>query len=238
MCLRLPLPVAVGGWQHFDLQSELKLTFVYDTAILWQDGIGSPPEAELQGSMYPTSMRINEEGRLVVNFKTEARFRGQFVMSHPGTTLSSMAMCADLSGLTFTLALIRTEPTYNQPMQQWSFVSDFAVRDYSGTYTVKMIPCSASPNGEFSIPLCVTHENPSPSTWTSASSRSPPPLHTHSFWQTSIPKTLESRGNFVSDPVAAEFSLNTQMFLLSKRELWLSDGSMGFGESTDTAFSE
>lgn len=55
--LRVPLfvsyvfhsPVAVGGWQHFDLQSELKLTFVYDTAILWQDGIGSPPEAELQG---------------------------------------------------------------------------------------------------------------------------------------------------------------------------------------------
>lgn len=55
--LRVPLfvsyvfhsPVAVGGWQHFDLQSELKLTFVYDTAILWQDGIGSPPESELQG---------------------------------------------------------------------------------------------------------------------------------------------------------------------------------------------
>lgn len=38
------------------------------------------------GAMYPTSMRINEEGRLVVNFKTEARFRGQFVMSHPGNT--------------------------------------------------------------------------------------------------------------------------------------------------------
>lgn len=44
-------PVAVGGWQHFDLQSELKLTFVYDTAILWQDGIGSPPESELQGTL-------------------------------------------------------------------------------------------------------------------------------------------------------------------------------------------
>lgn len=55
--LRVPLyvsyvfhsPAAVGGWQHFDLQSELRLTFVYDTAILWKDGIGSPPEAELQG---------------------------------------------------------------------------------------------------------------------------------------------------------------------------------------------
>lgn len=39
------------------------------------------------GAMFPTSMRINEEGRLVVNFKTEARFRGQFVMSHAGMSL-------------------------------------------------------------------------------------------------------------------------------------------------------
>ncbi|XP_076004144.1 FRAS1-related extracellular matrix protein 3 [Genypterus blacodes] len=219
--LRVPLfvsyvfhsPVAVGGWQHFDLQSELKLTFVYDTAILWQDGIGSPPEAELQGAMYPTSMRINEEGRLVVNFKTEARFRGQFVMSHAGTSMSSMVMCADHSGLTFTLSLVRTEPTYNQPMQQWSFVSDFAVRDYSGTYTVKLIPCIASPNGEFSIPpVCHPRE---PLTF-----------------------DMDIRFQQVSDPVAAEFSLNTQMFLLSKKELWLSDGSMGFGEGTDAAFSE
>ncbi|TNN89506.1 FRAS1-related extracellular matrix protein 2 [Liparis tanakae] len=206
-------PVAVGGWQHFDLQSELKLTFVYDTAILWQDGIGSPPEAELQGAMYPTSMRINEEGRLVVNFKTEARFRGQFVMSHPGTSVSSMVLCADHPGLTFTLALVRTEPTYNQPMQQWSFVSDFAVRDYSGTYTVKLTACVASPNGEFSIPpVCHPRE---PLTF-----------------------DMDIRFQQVSDPVAAEFSLNTQMFLLSKREMWLSDGSMGFGEGTDAAFSD
>ncbi|KAL2098421.1 hypothetical protein ACEWY4_007628 [Coilia grayii] len=219
--LRVPLfvsyvfhsPVAVGGWQHFDLQSELRLTFVYDTAILWQDGIGSPPEAELQGAMYPTSMRINEEGRLVVNFKTEARFRGQFVMSHPATSLTSMIMSADHPGLTFTLSLVRTEPTYNQPMQQWSFVSDFAIRDYSGTYTVKLIPCSAAPSGEFSIPpVCHPRE---PLTF-----------------------DMDIRFQQVSDPVSAEFSLNTQMFLLSKKELWLSDGSMGFGEGSDSAFSE
>ncbi|XP_077380250.1 FRAS1-related extracellular matrix protein 3 [Festucalex cinctus] len=219
--LRVPLfvsyvfhsPVAVGGWQHFDLQSELKLTFVYDTAILWQEGVGSPPESELQGAMYPTSMRINEEGRLVVNFKTEARFRGQFVMTHSGTSVSSMVICADHPGLTFTLVLVRTEPTHNQPMQQWSFVSDFAVRDYSGTYTVKLVPCIASPNGEFSVPpVCHPRE---PLTF-----------------------DMDIRFQQVSDPVAAEFSLNTQMFLLSKKELWLSDGSMGFGEGTDAAFSE
>lgn len=38
--------------------------------------------------------------------------------------------------------------------------------------------------------------------------------------------------------MAVEFSLNTQLFLLSKRNLWLSDGSMGFGQESDVAFSE
>ncbi|CAM9160649.1 unnamed protein product [Lampetra planeri] len=62
--LRVPLyvsyvfhsPVGTGGWQHFDLQSELRLTFVYDTAILWKDGIGSPPQAELQDD--PSAMSL------------------------------------------------------------------------------------------------------------------------------------------------------------------------------------
>jgi len=64
--LRVPLhvsyvfhsPVGAGGWQHFDLQSELRLTFVYDTAILWRDGIGSPPEAELQGKTAQFSIKM------------------------------------------------------------------------------------------------------------------------------------------------------------------------------------
>ncbi|XP_042325617.1 FRAS1-related extracellular matrix protein 3 [Sceloporus undulatus] len=219
--LRVPLyvsyvfhsPAAIGGWQHFDLQSELKLTFVYDTAILWKDGIGSPPEAELQGSLYPTSMQINEEGRLVVYFRTEIRFRGQFVMSHPGTSLSSMVMSADHPGLTFTLSLSQSEQTFHQPMQQWKFVSDFAVRDYSGTYTVKLIPCIAAPSQEYTQPVICSPREP-------------------------ITFDLDIRFQQVSDPVAAEFNLNTQMFLLSKKDLWLSDGSMGFGEGTDVAFTE
>lgn len=43
------------------------------------------------------------------------------------TSTTSMVMSGDHPGLTFTISLVRTEPTYNQPMQQWSFVSDFAV---------------------------------------------------------------------------------------------------------------
>ncbi|XP_004680391.1 PREDICTED: FRAS1-related extracellular matrix protein 2 [Condylura cristata] len=219
--LRVPLyvsyvfhsPVGVGGWQHFDLKSELRLTFVYDTAILWNDGIGSPPEAELQGSLYPTSMRIGEEGRLVVNFKTEAQFHGLFVLSHPASFTSSVIMSVDHPGLTFSLRLIRSEPTYNQPVQQWSFVSDFAVRDYSGTYTVKLLPCTTPPHQEYRLPITCNPREP-------------------------ITFDLDIRFQQVSDPVAAEFSLNTQMYLLSKKSLWLSDGSMGFGHESDVVFAE
>ncbi|EHB17514.1 FRAS1-related extracellular matrix protein 2 [Heterocephalus glaber] len=219
--LRVPLyvsyvfhsPVGVGGWQHFDLKSELRLTFVYDTAILWNDGIGSPPEAELQGSLYPTSMRIGEEGRLAVNFKTEAQFHGLFVLSHPASFTSSMIISADHPGLTFSLHLIRSEPTYNQPIQQWSFVSDFAIRDYSGTYTVKLVPCTTPSNQEYRLPVTCNPREP-------------------------VTFDLDIRFQQVSDPVAAEFSLNTQMYLLSKKSLWLSDGSMGFGQESDVAFAE
>ncbi|KFO26836.1 FRAS1-related extracellular matrix protein 2 [Fukomys damarensis] len=219
--LRVPLyvsyvfhsPVGVGGWQHFDLKSELRLTFVYDTAILWNDGIGSPPEAELQGSLYPTSMRIGEEGRLAVNFKTEAQFHGLFVLSHPASFTSSMIMSADHPGLTFSLRLIRSEPTYNQPIQQWSFVSDFAIRDYSGTYTVKLVPCTTPSSQEYRLPVTCNPREP-------------------------VTFDLDIRFQQVSDPVAAEFSLNTQMYLLSKKSLWLSDGSMGFGQESDVAFAE
>lgn len=44
------------------------------------------------------------------------------------SSLTSMVMSADHPSLTFSLSLIRSEPTYNQPVQQWSFVSDFAVK--------------------------------------------------------------------------------------------------------------
>lgn len=99
-----------------------------------------------------------------------------------------MVMSADHPGLTFSLSLIRSEPTYNQPVQQWSFVSDFAVkpqpllyflfprllgclwntyfslslqvRDYSGTYTVKLIACTTAPHQEYSLPVICNPRDP------------------------------------------------------------------------------
>ncbi|XP_054706772.1 FRAS1-related extracellular matrix protein 2-like [Uloborus diversus] len=204
-------PAATGGWQHNDLNSQLRLTFVYDTAILWQHGIGAPEESLLQGHLYPTRMTIGQDGKLLVNFRTEPRFKGQFVLSHKDSGHVSMVMTPEHPDLTFTLELIRTEPTFAQPEQEWQFVSDYAVRDYSGLYHVKLIPCTVTDNVEFSTPpLC----NP----------RDPVSFDLHVRFQQ------------VTDPVPTEYSLNTQLHLMRKRDLWLSNGNMGFGQDSDASF--
>ena len=73
-------------------------------------------------------MRIDENGRLVVNFRTDAQFRGLFVLDHPSIATTSSVISVDRPDLTFTLNLIRSEPTFAQPEQLWQFVSDVAVR--------------------------------------------------------------------------------------------------------------
>ncbi|EPQ05541.1 FRAS1-related extracellular matrix protein 2 [Myotis brandtii] len=71
-----------------------------------------------------------------------------------------MIMSADHPELTFSLHLIRSEPTYNQPVQQWSFVSDFAVRDYSGTYTIKLLPCTTLLHQKYHLPVTCNPREP------------------------------------------------------------------------------
>ena len=54
--------------------------------------------------------------------------------------------------LTFTLTLERSDSTFNYPEQQWSFISNYAVTDYSGDYKISLIPCTAGPEQKFSDP--------------------------------------------------------------------------------------
>lgn len=49
------------------------------------------------GALYPTSMRISEQGRLVVNFHTKAHFRGLFVKSHSSGTIKRSGETETLS---------------------------------------------------------------------------------------------------------------------------------------------
>lgn len=65
-----------------------------------------------------------------------------------------MVMSADHPGLTFSLSLVRSEPTYNLPVQQWSFLSDFAVK-----LGLHLVPYCPSPLfgmlvAQLPLPLC------------------------------------------------------------------------------------
>lgn len=61
--------------------------------------------------------------------------------------LSSEVASPQNPGLKFTLKLIRSDPTFAEPEQLWQIVSNYAVRDYSGTYIFKLIPCLAAEVG-------------------------------------------------------------------------------------------
>ena len=56
--LRVPLYVSYVyyspslGWRHFDLDTSLQLKFVYDTSILWQEGISSTKDEDGLYGMY------------------------------------------------------------------------------------------------------------------------------------------------------------------------------------------
>ena len=41
-----------------------------------------------------------------------------------------------------SLRLIRSDPSFAEPEQLWQFTSDFAMRDYSGQFVFKLIPCT------------------------------------------------------------------------------------------------
>ncbi|KAL3878630.1 hypothetical protein ACJMK2_030964 [Sinanodonta woodiana] len=217
--LRIPLyvsyifhsPVATGGWQHYDLSSQLKMTFVYDTSILWQDGVSSPTESGFKGYVYPTGMRLQADGTLAVNFRTETRFRGQFVLSHPGSSVVSRVTSPYQPGLTFTLSLLRSEPSFENPEQAWEFISNMAVKDYSGLYLIHLIPCTTSLSQEYTIPIRCNPNEP-------------------------VTFELPIRFQQVSDPVAAKFTLNTGFHLIRKRELWLVEDPMELENEEDSAF--
>lgn len=103
-----------------------------EEALPWACG-GTAPSASprAESSAHPAASQAEGKHAAPPKVLWELGTAGRAVTPVPGTLLasftSSMVMSADHPGLTFSLRLIRSEPTFSQPAQQWSFVSDFAV---------------------------------------------------------------------------------------------------------------
>lgn len=201
------------GWTDFNHQSSIRLTAVYNTGILWKDGVGLPEKAKLKGNLYPASIIVRKNDRkLQMNFRTKARFRGLFVLQTRDGKAKSEVVLRGRPGLPFTLKLIRSDPTYAEPEQLWQMESKYAVRDYTGSYVFKMIPCTVSGEEEFSLPPDCTPGEP-------------------------VSFNLNFTIQQTSEPVEASFTLNTRFFLLNSREQWLSS-RLSSSQVTDVYFKE
>ncbi|XP_017560623.2 extracellular matrix protein FRAS1 [Pygocentrus nattereri] len=135
---------APRGWASLEHHTEMEFSFFYDT-VLWRTGIQT--DSVLSARLQIIRIFIREDGRLVIEFKTHAKFRGQFVPEHhtlPGH--KSHLMAPDhLGGMDFDLQLVWSAQTFDSPYQLWRATSSYSRKDYSGEYTVFLIPCTVQP---------------------------------------------------------------------------------------------
>ncbi|XP_015220286.2 extracellular matrix organizing protein FRAS1 [Lepisosteus oculatus] len=135
---------APRGWASLEHHTEMEFSFFYDT-VLWRTGIQT--DSVLSARLQIIRIYIREDGRLVIEFKTHAKFRGQFVLEHhtlPGQR--SRLMAPDhLGGIDFELQLLWSAQSFDSPYQLWRATSSYSRKDYSGEYTVFLMPCTVQP---------------------------------------------------------------------------------------------
>ena len=66
-----------------------------------------------------------------------------YVCVFQGTQAMAVVMSRDRPHLSFALSLVSSEQTFDYPQQSWRFQSQYALRDYTGVYFIKLIPCTA-----------------------------------------------------------------------------------------------
>ncbi|KAG7168269.1 Extracellular matrix protein FRAS1-like, partial [Homarus americanus] len=204
LTVRVPLYISYvyatspPGWASVDHRTELSVSLYYNT-LLWHQGLHTQPT--LTAKIQVTRISIDESGRLVIDLKTMAKFRGQFVLHHSNLDeYSSQLKAPKELDIQFSLVLLWTASTWDGPEQVWRAVSDYNLKDYTGEYTLELIPCTVSPTQSFTVtePLpCTPHP---PATFT-------------------LPIAIQQTHR----PVPLVYTLNTDFQLLNSPALFLTD---------------
>lgn len=151
MTVRVPLYVTLvsaspfGGatWTTIEHQTEMEFSFSYASVLLGQRGV---TESKLALAVQPHVSRLRTDpsnGRLVIEFQTETRFPGRY---HPSaSSLLSPAHLSPLLGFELELTGTQSYPT-GASVQKWRAVSNYTLQDYTGNYTLLLIPCTTSLN--------------------------------------------------------------------------------------------
>lgn len=231
--LDVTLPLHVGfayyspsnpsRWTTFRQDTTAKMSFVYDTQVLWKNGITSvdAPQPGDQGSpgslqpgvsgssVHPQRIYI-QDGKLRVTFRSKAGFRGQFVLAQGGE--NSMVMSKNYPIRQFDLELLQSPTKVVSAEQVWRLSSRLSLADYTDTYVIKLIPCVVAQGVGYSNPL---NCNPGDK----------------------LTFELPIRFQQTTNPVGAQYSLNTQFYIVNKETTWLMDSTADFGSDIDQVFS-
>ncbi|KAL4617481.1 extracellular matrix protein FRAS1-like [Arapaima gigas] len=207
LTVRLPLYVsyiyvmAPRGWASLEHQTEMEFSFFYDT-VLWRTGIQT--NSVLSAKLQISRIYIQEDGRLVIEFKTQTKFRGQFVAEHhtlPGQR-SHLNPPDQLGKISFDLQLLWSTQSYDSPYQMWRATSSYSRKDYSGEYTIFLIPCTV----------------PAAQSWTDPGDK-PLPCTAHAPEKFLLPIAFQQTNR----PVPVVYSLNTEFQLCKSETAFMMD---------------
>ncbi|XP_060043899.1 extracellular matrix organizing protein FRAS1 isoform X2 [Erinaceus europaeus] len=192
---------APRGWASLEHHTEMEFSFFYDT-VLWRTGIQT--DSILSARLQIIRIYIREDGRLVIEFKTHAKFRGQFVMEHHTLPdMKSFILTPDhLGGIEFDLQLLWSAQTFDSPYQLWRATSSYNRKDYSGEYTIYLIPCTVQPTQPWVDP-----------------GEKPLACTAHAPERFLIPIAFQQTNR----PVPVVYSLNTEFQLCNNEKVFLMD---------------
>ncbi|XP_066304374.1 extracellular matrix organizing protein FRAS1-like [Branchiostoma lanceolatum] len=191
---------APTGWGALEHHTEMDFSFFYNT-MLWRTGLET--EGALNGHLQVTRILIGDDGRLIIDFKTQTKFRGQYVVSHPTLPGFESRVIAPLAVNTeFELELLWSQQTFDSPRQIWRARSAYNLKDYSGEYVVELVPCTVKPTQAYVFPgdstlMCTAHQ-------------------TERF---TVPIAFQQTNR----PVPVVYTLNTEFHLLNNEKVFLTD---------------
>ncbi|XP_058682611.1 extracellular matrix organizing protein FRAS1-like isoform X3 [Poecile atricapillus] len=137
---------APRGWASLEHRTEMEFSFFYDT-VLWRTGIQT--DSVLSARLQIIPIYIREDGRLVSEFRTQAKFRALFVTEHHSLpeVRSSLRTPEHLGGIEFDLQLLWSAQTFDSPYQLWRATSSYNRVSclFPGRITLENTPCSRSP---------------------------------------------------------------------------------------------
>ena len=135
--------VPPSNWGSIDHRTTLEVSFNYDNT-LWHDEAVRTSNDNVDAKINVVRVRLSDSGNLIITIKTQPKFRGTFVLRHPRLPgQESRLVAANHLPVKFSLALEWQQETYDYPMQTWQATSDLSLRDFTGDYTLELVPCIA-----------------------------------------------------------------------------------------------